>query len=78
MKEGCTRSESGTPRRANSQPMTPQIGVIVSCFNEFFASAIRQQRGHDATAVMGDPDLLQELPHIPALLPEGGRGWSPT
>jgi hypothetical protein len=23
---------------------------------------------------MGDPDLLQELPHIPALLPEVGYG----
>jgi len=29
---------------------------------------------HYATAVMGNPDLLQELPHIPALLPERCRG----
>lgn len=27
---------------------------------------------------MGDPDLLQELPHIPTLLPECGRGREQT
>jgi len=35
-------------------------------------SGIRQQRWHRPAAVMGDPGLLQELPDIPALLPEGG------
>jgi len=34
---------------------------------------IRQQRWHHPTVVMGNPGLLQELPDIAALLPEGGR-----
>ena len=35
-------------------------------------SGIRQQGWHYPTAVMGYPDLLQELPNIPPLLAQGG------
>jgi hypothetical protein len=37
-------------------------------------SGIRLQPRHHATAMMGNPGLLQELPYFPFLLPQGSGG----
>ena len=57
---------------ASDQPCPPISKRPQAPRSKPAGSGIRQQRWHLPAAMMGDPGLLQELPDIPALLPEGG------